>query len=205
MFYRLSSELVIRSSWRPYRARRGERVLVFKTSGVFPPAHPTTRLCLKLLTDTLASGPLPANLLDVGCGSGILSLAAAALGVKRCLGVDLSRQAARSTLEQARRHNLAAGVQALQGSTECLRGSFDLILANLPWAVQLDKAAELCRLAGPAGCLILSGFKDTQEDELLAQYHQAGWRRQRRLTRDEWVIELPPEKSYTWVAWRLIR
>ena len=65
--------------------------------------------------------------------------------------------------------------------------------------------AELCRLAGPKGVLILSGFKDTQEDELRAGYEQAGWNLETRRTRDEWVIELPPEKSYTWVAWRLRR
>jgi ribosomal protein L11 methyltransferase len=203
MFYRLSPDLVIRSAWRPYLARRGERVLVLKTSGVFPPAHPTTRLCLELLTAILAAGPPPVNLLDVGCGSGILLLAAAALGVTRCLGVDLSRQAAHNTLDHARRHALTAAVRVLQGSTECLRAPFAMILANLPWEAQRAKAPEFWRLAAPAGWIILSGFKDTQEEELLAQYRRAGWLLEQRLTRDEWVIEPPPEKSYTWVAWLL--
>jgi ribosomal protein L11 methylase PrmA len=69
----------------------------------------------------------------------------------------------------------------------------------------MDKAAEFTRLAAPGARLILSGFKDTQEEELRNVYQRSGWVLGTRLTRDEWVIELPPEKSYTWVAWRLSR
>ncbi len=173
-----------------------------KAGGVFPPGHATTGLCLKLLQETLAAFPV-GMVLDVGCGSGILALAAAALGVPCCLGVDLTGAAARRSLENARDNGLAERLAVAQGSTECLKGPFGLILANLPWEVQLAKAPELLRLAAPEGTLILSGFKDTQEEALLARYRQAGWSRRHRLTRDEWVISLPPEKSYTWVAWAL--
>jgi ribosomal protein L11 methyltransferase len=213
MFYRLSPQLVLRSRWRPYLPRPGERVLVLRTSGGFPPGHPTTRLCLELLPEALAAQPCSAGfqpvmgkrLLDVGCGSGILTLAAAALGVDFCLGVDLSRQAVLLTRENARENGLAAALRLAQGSTECLRGPFDLVLANLRYPVQVAKAPELARLTAPSGTLILSGFRDVQEAELLAAYRDLGWTLSQRLTRDEWAIEVPPEKSYTWVAWRLQR
>ena len=204
MFYRLSPELVLRSRWRPYRSRPGERVLVLAAASVFPPGHPTTRLCLELLTETLAAWPGP-RLLDVGCGSGVLLLAGVAAGAQVGVGVDLSWRAVATTRDNARANGLAAPVQVIRGSTECLRGKFGLMLANLPWAVQMDKTAEFTRLAAPDARLILSGFKDTQEDELRAGYEQAGWVLETRRTRDEWVIELPPEKSYTWVAWQLRR
>jgi ribosomal protein L11 methyltransferase len=204
MLYRLTPALVLRSRWRPYWARPGERVLVLLTGSVFPPGHPTTRLCLDLLKLALAAGP-GARLLDVGCGSGVLTLAAAALGAQFCVGVDLSRPAVRLSRENARLNGLAGAVKVVLGSTDCLRGPFDLILANLPWAVQLDKVPEFQRLAAPAGALILSGFKDSQEAELRASYEGQGWRLNSRLTRDEWVAELPPEKSFTWVAWLLTR
>ncbi len=205
MLYRLTDQLVLRSRWRPYLARPGERVLVLRTGAVFPPGHPTTRLCLDLLQEALEVGPLPlrARLLDVGCGSGVLLLAAAALAPRPCVGVDLSRRAVLVSRDNALANGLAGAVRLVQGSTECLRGSFAVILANLPFTVQLDKVAEFSRLTGVPGCLILSGFKDSQEDELLARYRQAGWRLQRRLTREEWVAELPPEKSFTWVGWLL--
>jgi ribosomal protein L11 methyltransferase len=205
MLYRLTDQLVLRSRWRLYLARPGEQVLALRTGHVFPPAHPTTRLCLDLMLEALEAGLLPpqAWLLDVGCGSGALMLAAAALAVRPCVGLDLSHRAVLMSRHNALANGLAGAVRLVQGSTECLRGPFAVILANLPWAVQLDKVAEFSRLAGVPGCLILSGFKDTQEDELLTRYREAGWRLRRRLTREEWVAELPPEKSFTWVGWLL--
>jgi ribosomal protein L11 methyltransferase len=178
--------------------------MVLAAGSVFPPSHPTTRLCLDLLTETMAGG-LCHRLVDVGCGSGVLLLAGVAGGAELGLGVDLSFTAASTTLNNARTNGLAGQVQVVRGSTESLQGPFDLLLGNLPWAVQMEKVAEFTRLAAPHARLILSGFKDTQEDELRHRYQQAGWVLEQRRTRDEWVIELPPEKSYTWVAWRLIR
>ncbi len=110
-----------------------------------------------------------------------------------------------TTRNNARANGLAAAVQVVRGSTEGLRGPFGMMVANLPWAVQMDKVAEFTRLAAPDTRLILSGFKDTQEADLRDAYQRSGWTLESRLTRDEWVIELPPEKSYTWVAWRLSR
>ena len=176
--------------------------MALAAGSVFPPSHPTTRLCLELLTETLAAGP-GARLLDVGCGSGVLLLAGVAAGAGLGVGVDLSGKAAATTRDNAWANNLAARVLVVRGSTEGIKGPFDLLLGNLPWAVQMEKVEELTRLAAPQAHLILSGFKDTQEDELLAGYLKAGWDLEKRCSRDEWVIELPPEKSYTWVAWRL--
>jgi ribosomal protein L11 methyltransferase len=204
MFYRLSPALVVRSRWRPYRPRPGERVLVLAGTSVFPPGHPTTRMCLELLVETLAAAP-EALLLDVGCGSGVLLLAGVAAGAAPALGVDLSGAAVATTRDNARRNGLAGLVQVVRGSTECLRGTFGLMLGNLPAAVQLGKVEEFTRLAAPGARLILSGFKDTQEAELRAGYQEAGWVWESRRTRDEWVADLPPEQSYTWVAWRLRR
>jgi ribosomal protein L11 methyltransferase len=202
MFYRLSPHLVLRSRWRPYWPRPGERVLVLAAASVFPPSHPTTHLCLELLTETLAAAPCP-RLLDVGCGSGVLLLAGVAAGTEFGVGVDLSGQAVATSRDNARANDLAARVGVVKGSTEGLKGPFDLLLGNLPRGVQMAKVAEFTRLAASNARLILSGFKDTQEDELIDHYQRAGWTWEQRLTRDEWVIELPPEKSYTWVAWRL--
>jgi ribosomal protein L11 methyltransferase len=202
MFYRLSPQLVLRSHWRPYRARPGEQVVVLRTSRVFPPGHPTTGLCLTLLKEALASGSCR-RLLDLGCGSGVLMLAGAALGAGSCLGVDLWRPAVRRSRENARENGLAGTVYLVQGSSECLRGPFDLVLANLPWLVQLERVAELDRLTAPEGALILSGFRDVQEADLLVRHQARGWELSKRLSRDECTIEVPPEGSYTWVGWLL--
>ena len=102
--------------------------------------------------------------MEIGCGTGVICLAAAALGVPRVIGLDIAGQAVRVTRQNARDNGLAGAIQVIQGSSDCLRGSFDLVVANLPWEVQMDKVAELHRLTAPRGRLILSGFRDNQEE-----------------------------------------
>jgi ribosomal protein L11 methyltransferase len=204
MFHRLTPELVIRSPWRLFRPRHGEQSLVLEGGSVFPPSHPTTHLCLDLLKKALPARP-GAHVLDVGCGSGILSLAALALGAPRAVAVDISGRAVRQTRVNADYNGLLPRLVAVKGSTECLRGPFGLILSNLPWGVHLAKVEELCRLAGPDGALIIAGFKDVQAEPLLTSYQDRGWSVMEHCSRDSWAPEPPPELSYTWVAWLLVR
>jgi ribosomal protein L11 methyltransferase len=204
MFHRLTPELVIRSPWRPFRSRHGEQSLVLKSAAVFPASHPTTHLCLDLLKIALAARP-GALVLDVGCGSGILALAALALGAPRAVAVDLSGRAVRLTRANAARNGFLPRLSVVRGSTECLRGPFGLIFANLPWGVHLEKVEEFCRLAGPEGMLIIAGFKDTQAEPLLTGYEGRGWSVKEHRSRDSWAPEPPPELSYTWVAWLMAR
>ncbi len=204
MFQRLSPQLVLITLSGAPQNKGPEKVLKLGMDQAFPPTHPTSRLCLELLREALAAGQVN-NLLDVGCGAGVLGLAAADLGVPLVVGVDLAKEAARATLENARKNQLAGPLKVVQGSTECLKLSFDLVAANLPWEVQLAKAGELDRLAGPAGSLILSGFRQSQEDPLLATYQRLGWSQSRRVIKDFRHPELPPEMDFTWVAWTLRR
>jgi ribosomal protein L11 methylase PrmA len=122
------------------------------------------------------------------------------LGVPFNVGCDLTAAAIQVSRENARRHQLTRQVFWFQGSTEALKPAFHLILANLPFQVQMAKQAELLRLAHHRGGIILSGFRDTLEGELVAYYLSQGWRLQHRLTRDLWELELPAEKSFTWVG-----
>jgi ribosomal protein L11 methyltransferase len=202
MFFRLTPELIIRSPWHPCWSRRGEGALVLERGLAFPPSHPSTLLCLELMKIALASRPR-ASVLDVGCGSGILALAALALGAPRAVAVDLSGRAVRQTRQNAARNGLLPRLGLVQGSTECLRGPFSLILANLPWGVHREKIGEFRRLAAPDGILVVAGFKDTQADSLLAGYQDGGWSILAQRSRDAWAPEPPPELSYTWVAWLL--
>jgi len=182
----------------------GERVLVVQSGRAFPPGHPTTRLCLDLLRRALAGSPVD-RLLDLGCGAGVLSLAAAALGVPRVLGVDLFRAAARITRCNARHSRLDCAIRTVQGSTECLKAGFNLVAANLPWEVQLEKLTEINRLTAAGGGLILSGFRDNQEEHLLKGYRNLGWRLNQRSVRTFSHPQLPPDISFTWVAWWLVK
>ena len=162
----------------------------------------TTRLCLDSLREALAARS--ANcILDVGCGTGVLSLAAAALKAPYVLGLDISWQAAQATRENVSKNRLQGVVQVAQGSTECVKTGFDLVIANLPWEVQMSKVAELDRVAARPARLILSGFRDNQEKQLRERFLNRGWALQRRVVKDFWHPELPAGMSFTWVAWLL--
>jgi ribosomal protein L11 methylase PrmA len=103
--------------------------------------------------------------------------------------------------ENARSNGLAGSVRVAQGSTECIKEPFDVVVANLPWEVQRDKVSELDRLTAAGGNLILSGFRDNQETPLLESYQKLGRSLTRRLVWEFSHPELPPDISFNWVAW----
>jgi ribosomal protein L11 methyltransferase len=201
-FYRLSPQVVLCTRRQPAATAALVQIIHVRRGEAFPPGHPTTRLSLDLLREALAAASVH-RLLDVGCGAGLLSLAAAALKVPRVVGVDISPAAVHITRENARNNDLAGALQVVRGSTECLRGPFDLVIANLPWEVQMDKVSELNRLAAKGRRLILSGFRDNQEDLLIQSYQRLGWSLKRRLIKEFRHPGLPPDISFTWVAWWL--
>ena len=201
-FYRLSAHVVLCTRRQPAATEALAQIIHLKSGEAFPPGHPTTRLCLDLLREALAAASVN-SLLDVGCGAGLLSLAAAALKVPRVVGVDIAQAAVHITRENARDNGLAGALQVVRGSTECLKGPFDLVMANLPWEVQMDKVSELDRLAAPEGGLILSGFRDNQEDLLMQSYQRLGWSLRQRIIKEFRHPTLPPDISFTWVAWWL--
>jgi ribosomal protein L11 methylase PrmA len=201
-FYRLSPQLVLCTRRQPAAAEALASIIYVRRGEAFPPGHPTTRLCLDLLREALAAASVT-SLLDVGCGAGLLGLAAAALKVPRVVGVDISQAAVHVTRENARDNGLAGSLQVVRGSTECFKGPFDLVMANLPWEVQMDKVSELNRLTAKGSRLILSGFRDNQENLLIQSYQSLGWSLTRRLIKEFRHPELPPDISFTWVAWWL--
>jgi ribosomal protein L11 methyltransferase len=161
-------------------------------------------MCLEFLAE-LVPALRPRAFLDLGTGSGVLALAAAALGAREVLGVDPCPRAVSTARANSRRNGLEKAIRVVRGTAACLRGSFPLLAANLPFAVLCAEAGSLSRLAGPVATLVLSGFREVQEAELLTRFRPAGWRLTARRARDDWPLVLPPEDSFTWVAWILRR
>jgi ribosomal protein L11 methyltransferase len=143
-------------------------------------------LCLTLLTQWFAAGS-GGTLLDVGCGSGILSLAALTLGVHTAVGVDIDAQAVAVAQQNAMLNGLQHRVRYLQGSWEVTEEAFDLITANIYLEPLLAMASPLARRLWPHGILILSGILASQEAALQAALCSAELEVQQRLMEKEWV------------------
>jgi ribosomal protein L11 methyltransferase len=129
--------------------------------------HPTTRLCLRWLDAHLRPGD---SVLDYGCGSGILAIAAAMLGAGDVVGTDIDSQA----LAAARANSAANGVDARYTGPDSLTGAAsDVVLANiLSNPLKLLAPALLARVA-PGGALVLSGVLERQAEEVTAAYRAA--------------------------------
>jgi ribosomal protein L11 methyltransferase len=127
-------------------------------------SHPTTQLCLSWLEQNLPAG---ASVIDYGCGSGILAIAAARLGAGSVIGVDIDPQAVRSAAENARVNGVH--LQALC-TTDPAPAPADVVVANILANPLKVLAPMLTALVRPGGSLILAGLLDRQVEEILAVY-----------------------------------
>ena len=143
-------------------------------------SHPTTRLCLEWLERTVSPS---CSVLDYGCGSGILAIAAARLGAARVAGVDIDPQAVESARANAERN----GVSALfADSAEPVAGEYDLVVANILSNPLRVLAPAICAHVRSGGCLALSGILREQAEEIIAIYAQ--WLPMEVAdTREDWV------------------
>lgn len=132
--------------------------------------HPTTALCLQWLDALAAEGALASRaMLDFGCGSGILALAAVKLGAARADGIDNDPQALSATADNAARNGIAAQVRVF-APNDAPEARYPVVVANI-LAGALEQLAEvLAARTAPGGCIALSGILAGQEVALLARY-----------------------------------
>jgi ribosomal protein L11 methyltransferase len=141
--------------------------------------HPTTRLCLALIEDVADRRLLDgARILDVGCGSGILAIAAVLLGAQSVLGVDTDPLAVETTLENAGLNGLGGKIAARQGSVPLTdeHDQYDVVLANLVASLLIDLSEHLHNSVNPGGRLIASGIFADRESEVRSAFEAAGLR-----------------------------
>lgn len=172
--------LVICPSWETYAPTGNELVLTLDPGDAFGSGRDeTTRVCLRLLQERLSPGD---RLLDIGCGSGVLALAALLLGAEMAVGVDIEQKAVRTALENAEINGLSHRFSAYLGNLVIdpkldarLGGDYDLIAANIVADVHLAMGEAYLRKLKPGGQLVLSGIIEPRRDEVRGALEALGF------------------------------
>ncbi len=199
---RIGRRIVIRPTWRRHHATPDDVILALDPGMAFGTGlHPTTRLCLAGIERWADEGLVDgARALDVGCGSGILAIAAAKLGARSVHGVDTDPIAVDATLANARRNRVLRRMTAARGSVPipdggvgaarrmATRPPFDLVLANLIASLLVQLAPALEASVRPGGRLLASGIFIDREADVVESFRDAGLEVLRREQETDWVV-----------------
>lgn len=165
----VGQRLLIRPTWEEYDGSAGaDRVVLDLDPGLAfgTGTHETTRLCMELIEQFVKPGE---TVLDVGCGSGILSVAALLLGAGSAVGVDIDELAVKTARENAALNHVEDRFTALCGDlTDKVSGQFDVVAANIVADVIIRLTQDIERFMKPGALYLMSGIIDTREQEVLA-------------------------------------
>jgi len=199
---RISPRLLVRPPFIDADLEAGQREIVIDPGQAFGTGgHASTWLCLEWIDDLLESAAADVvidRVLDVGTGSGVLALAAVALGAQSAVGFDLDPVAIEAAREAARRNGLEASVRFFTGPIEALgrpEERYPLVLANLLKREMLPIAKALAARVGRSGQLILAGLLEEDVAEVCARFAREGLTETGRRSRED--------STGRWVALRL--
>jgi ribosomal protein L11 methyltransferase len=168
--------------------------------------HPTTRLCLQAI-HTLAREDARSrkfhlwNVLDFGCGTALLAIAAVKLGARSAVGVEIDSDAVRTARSNALLNGLSDRIDIKQGSWESVHGRYDLILANLVLSSLLRVGTRIPDYLAEHGLTVVSGFGINQIPDVKARLSDVGLTTCRQLTSDGWgVLVLTKKKDINVLA-----
>lgn len=147
--------------------------------------HQSTRLVLRLLPDVLEPGD---TLLDVGTGTGILSIAACRLGADHCIAVDIDPNSIENAVENASLNDCADRIDVRRGSMDAVdETGFDVILANINRNVLHDLLPAFAQASAPGARLIMAGLLQSDEDEITKRAEATGYVVDEVRSENQWI------------------
>ena len=190
--FRAGERLVVKPSWEPYDARPGDLVLEMDPGMAFGTGtHETTFLCMQMLERTLRPGD---DCIDVGTGTGILAIAAALLGARSVLAIDIDADAVRVAEENIQKNGVADRVRARRGNllepggeADAAVGTAQVLVANIIADVVIALAAPARAHLAAGGRLICSGIIREREQDVRDALEAAGYAVDATERKGEWV------------------
>ncbi len=183
----IGRRLVVKPTWLVYKPQPQDVVIELDPGMAFGTGlHPTTRLCLAALEDHISPG---ARVLDVGTGSGILAIAAAKLGAREVLALDVDAIAVETAMQNVASNRVADIVEVRRGALEvaAARNLFDLVCINILAEVIADLAPALASALGSGSRVIASGILGYKADQVARALQAVGIDIIERKPEDDWV------------------
>lgn len=181
----IGKKLAVVPSWEKYDNRENRTVLNIDPGAAFGTGtHATTSLCLELLQDYIDGDT---KILDIGCGSGILSLAGVLLGAGHALGIDIDPQSVKTAIENAEINGISDKVDFRVGDLATdVRGTYDVICANIVADVIIRLLPDAGRFMAERAVMIISGIIDIRREDILGAVRENGFRIAAERCRDNW-------------------
>ena len=188
----VGEKLLIKPSWETVTEDEKRKIVEIDPAASFGTGqHHTTQLCLELLEKNITDG---CSLLDLGCGSGILSIAAMVMGAGSAAAVDIDENSVRIAAENAGKNNIAPDkYKTFAGNTvtdealaESIGTGYDLVCANIVADVLVAMSGLFGRFLKRGGKLVVSGIIDSRKDEVLDRITSQGFELIEEKNRDDW-------------------
>ena len=188
---RVGSNLVICPTWRTHKVSEDDVLIKLDPGMAFGTGHhPTTRMCMELLETLISGGE---KVIDVGCGSGILSISAVKLGAQEVLGVEIEKRSVDIALENCELNDISSQVRVLNGSfpeIEVEKLAYDVAVANIAAKVIVDLSEYISSAVVDGGKLVLSGILESSLDDVEKCYLMQDVRFDKILVDGDWTAVL---------------
>lgn len=191
--FEIVPDIIISPSWENYQPEQNKNVITLDPGMAFGTGlHPTTKLCAKAIYKIVKSKKDAFSLLDVGCGSGILTLVANKLGIENLSAVEIDEVAAGVAKENLELNDVK-NIEIYKDLRN-VPGQYDIVVANILLNTLIDIHDSLIRLVKPNGNLILSGITKDQR-QLICQKYSADVNIKDVLEMDEWLCLVLKRRS----------